>query len=53
MDTTKKSLEWLKPMELSEQDANKFNKSIKKPVSQANLRKQKSIFSVAMNLDSD
>lgn len=53
MDTAKKSLEWLRPMELSSQDVEKFNKSIKKPVSAATLKKQKNIFSVAINLGSD
>ena len=50
MNTIKKSLEWLKPLELQPKDAQKFHKSTKKPVSQANLKKQESIFKVAKKL---
>ena len=51
MNTTKKSLEWLKPLELNSDDAKKFSKAIKKPISKANLVKQKNIFKVAKHLN--
>ena len=50
MAITKKSLEWLQPIQFSEKDAEKFLRSVKKPVSQANLRKQEKLFKVARNL---
>jgi len=50
MAITKKSLEWLQPIQFSDKDAEKFIKSVEKPVSQANLRKQERLFKVARNL---
>ena len=50
MGTIKKSLEWLNPIEFNDKDAEKFLKSIKKPVSKANLDKQENLFKVARNL---
>ena len=50
MDATKKSLEWLNPIEFSDKEAAKFQKSVKKPLSGANLKKQEKLFKVARNL---